>query len=157
PARPSRFPRGVETDSRERDRRVYLEQVALLYQQAVHAAVVNASLGALVTYVYWSHIPRWISLAWSASVAFAVLFSTAVIVAQHREGLTIENAPKWGAWRVAETTINGLAWGSSSVLIFPHASPTYQVFLLLILCGFAAGAVPVNAPRIETYCAYAVP
>ncbi len=140
---------------------MYLEQVTLLYEQAVPAVFANGSLGALIVYVFWGNVPSWAALAWGGLVACALAFSAAVVVmytrARARGLVTIETGPTWGAWRLAETAVTGLAWGTSAFLLFPFAAPFFKTSLLLILAGFAAGAVPVNAPRIEAYVAYAVP
>jgi signal transduction histidine kinase len=148
--------RAPEPDE-ERDKRVYLEQVTLLYQQAFPAVFVNATVAALVVLTYWGHVPHRAIFAWVGLVGFATVVAATVVWLHHKATVTVDNARLWGRLRLIETAITGTAWGAIALLIFPHASPSLQPGVIVVLAGLASGCIPVNGARLEVYLAYVLP
>ncbi|GEM_PF-3612387 len=50
--------------------------------------------------------------------------------------------------------LTGLGWGAASILFLPEASLETGMFLLLLLAGVGAGAVPVLSPHLSVFLIY---
>jgi hypothetical protein len=76
--------RDAKEPDEDREKRVYLEQVTLLYQQAFPAAFVNVSVAALVVYTYYGAVPQSALAAWVALVGAATAVTSVIIWQHHR-------------------------------------------------------------------------
>jgi signal transduction histidine kinase len=61
-----------------------------------------------------------------------------------------QQAPGWGRLYVLQSLINGCIWGSAG-LLFLSGEPTYDALLTILLCGVAAGSIPVNSMLLPSF------
>jgi signal transduction histidine kinase len=140
------------------DNRILAEQVALLYRQQPLSLAVVLSLAALIfVFIVWSET----TAAWRLTPWF--VFICAVILGrawlgmryQARLDAVADDASRWLKRLRLGVGLTGLGWGVVSPLLLPGAPIESSMFLLLVLAGIGAGAVPVLAPYRNLYSLYA--
>jgi diguanylate cyclase (GGDEF)-like protein/PAS domain S-box-containing protein len=115
-------------------------QVRMLYQaipQTVWGTLANL---VILLIVQWTVIDHRILFTWA--LALGVITSARTVLAyQYRKvNPAAAHAPLWERRFVLGSSVAGLAWGSTAVLLFPLENHTHQVFLVLVLLAVNAGA-----------------
>ncbi len=136
---------------------VYAEQVELIYKGAFEAyftTIVNVTLLAYVL----SHVIRAsIIICWLVYM-FVVTAARATLVYRYwRSPNRINNSSKWNRFYMTGTVLAAMGWGLGGVLLYPPEHIVYQVFLIFVLGGMAAGAVVVLTARMEVFLSFFVP
>jgi signal transduction histidine kinase/ActR/RegA family two-component response regulator len=133
-------------------------------EQRIHAEQVRTAFGGPPTDVPSTVVPNivvglcmvWIMREQAAEavvwgwLALLVVFQLSVpdTMARRfwrRHGEDVDAAARWGRLFALQATANGLIWGAAGALFFPPDSPIHLALLSAILCGMAAGAIPVTA------------
>jgi signal transduction histidine kinase/CheY-like chemotaxis protein len=104
-------------------------------------------VGILHTEVPVTPLAIWFGLL----LAFQALIPAGLRRAYRRAVPGSRDAPRWGRLFTAEATANGLIWGSAGLLFFPLESPIHLALLTALLCGMAAGAIPVTAMLLPAF------
>ncbi len=136
---------------------VNFEIIELLYQQARPALLVNSTVGILIGCGFWGVVAHWKVMLWCALVAVAWTCSALVVWAHRRAQVTVHTTERWATLREVETALNGGSYGLMAILLFPGSPLLYQCVISIVICGFVAGAIPVNSVRFRTYLVYFVP
>jgi two-component system cell cycle sensor histidine kinase/response regulator CckA len=133
------------------------EQVRLLYASSGIALVTTPVASVTLAIVGASHIPFWLVAGWLGCV-LAVAAARAVLVRrfQRLPGEAVDVAT-WRRRFVAGAAGAGLGWGAAGVLFFSATSIPWQMFLALVLAGVGMASVPVPAPVMSAFLAFAVP
>jgi PAS domain S-box-containing protein len=120
-------------------------QAALLQQlfsTNIRALVTSTSLGAILAYIQRDVIDHAVVYAWFSLIVLLMLFRIALVIAYRRSVANVETATHaWLARVRLGVLATGLAWGSSSILLFPADHPQYQIFLVVMLVGLTAGGL----------------
>ncbi len=145
---------------------VYLEQVRLLYDGALTAVLANIANASILTYLLWDAVDH---------VSLQVWMAAMVILQLSRLGLTrvyrkathdpdrstligrIPEKTRWDRWYLAGVAASGLMWGLAGYALFPHGAPNYQLVLIFILAGTAAGGTAVLSSVKAAYPLFALP
>uniref|UniRef100_A0ABX1PIV9 Diguanylate cyclase n=2 Tax=Aromatoleum anaerobium TaxID=182180 RepID=A0ABX1PIV9_9RHOO len=136
---------------------VFVEQVALLYQNAPLAYTTTLINGAILAYVQSEHIPLVVLLAWYGSL-IVVTAGRAVVAWRHASAShNPTRAPFWNLLYLLGAGAAGCVWGAAGLVLFPLDSIAHQVFVAFVLAGMAAGGITVLASRIEACMAFLLP
>lgn len=136
---------------------VRVEQVRLLYAQAVGGCVITLVSAALLVGLLWGAVGHAAALGWFALMACVTAGRYALVCAYRRASDTIEHTPRWCTRFVAGAAAAGTGWGLGAVLLFPGETILHQVFIAFVLGGMAAGAVPYLGPVMAAYLAFVLP
>jgi PAS domain S-box-containing protein len=133
------------------------EQVRLLYRSSGIALVTTPIAALTLAIVTWGHVSPPLALAWLGYV-MAVAAVRAVMVRRFRRVPRDDiDVAAWCRRFVAGAAAAGLGWGAAGILFFFEASVPWQMFLALVLAGVAMASVPVLAPVMPAFLAFAVP
>lgn len=98
----------------------------------------------LLVGLMWGTVEPGMLLGWLAAV-YAMHFVEIVYWWRHREATrTLEECKRWRTRLIVFVTAVGMLWGSTGVFMFIHGDLAYQVTLICVVLGLAAGAVTVN-------------
>ena len=140
-----------------RDSSLALQRVALLYEAMPAALVAGLGCAIALLVVNWNVLPHDRLLAW---LAYHLLLSAG------RYGLarsfkarppTPATIKRWDRTFLLGTTLAGLGWGASALVMFSESSPAHQVFLAFVLGGVSAGASSTLAARFDAFLSFALP
>lgn len=142
--------------TQELEERVRVEQVALLYRNSNTGYLVSIVTGALLILALSSQIPSERLFAWYGilcvitAVRFALSWRYAQSSPDQRQARSWETQFLWG------TSLAGLTWGFSMIILFPADSVAYQFLLALVLAGLVGGSVAVFSARKTAFQIFAV-
>ena len=122
-------------------------------------AALVAGLGcalALIA-VNWHVVPHDRLLVWLVYhlILSAGRYGLARSFRANKPGLV--NIERWDRAFLVGTTLAGLGWGASALLLFPESSPAHQVFLAFVLAGITAGAASTLAARFDAFLSFSLP
>lgn len=139
------------------DRRVkLLHQVRILYEllpttQWIHLAAILVVFGLLLRHVDTSLLSSWLGF-----VLMILLFRIFITNYYKKSVKTLDNAEYWFNWFLVGTTLYGIMWSTTAILLIPAEDPKIAGFTALILAGLAAGGVAVSSVSIKVFIVYAV-
>jgi len=136
---------------------VLVEQGHLLYKHQPLSLAMVSGLSAIVAgYLALAEPGHATVLALWFAAMLAVAAGRAWLGARYRrEGAgDTAKAGEWFARLRLGTLLSAAGWGVISPVVLPGASPQAGLFLMLILAGIGAGAVPVLAPGRALYTQY---
>lgn len=120
-------------------------QVEVLYESAPFAITASISASIIIALVFWGHVRTSGIMIWLT----ACIILTGIRyfqVARYKKSEEKYDKPEfWLHNYLILTIISGLLWGLSAYILAPGDQPTYTGFLLLIVCGLIAGAIPSYA------------
>ena len=130
------------------------EQVRLAYgeeRRAFPATVVPNLCAALlmVAAMAGQVAPQLLAGWYAVQVAYQIV-RTLIYRAYWRAPPAAEGAPKWIRLYIAQALTNGCIWGAAGLLFFPSSS-VHEALLTIMLCGVAAGTIPINAVILPSF------
>ena len=137
--------------------RIESELIKQLYQNmpiGIFATLFNA---AILAFIFWdqqshSHLLIWLLLI--TMIAF-IRIGLYLSFRSQKQADTVH--PKWKQWHNLSLGLIGIAWGSTSILIFPEHSLVHQAFIAFILCGMVAGAVAAFSSVLSAFTIFSLP
>lgn len=139
-------------------RRIFAEQVRLLYVQAPLGTIASLLIAPLLALVHWDIVPHAILLGWLGLLEATVLARLALIAAfRRRDADTDVDTERWARRYTWACAASGACWGGCIVLLILTPSLVYQSFTALVLGGVLMGGVLTMTPVLVTYVAYALP
>ncbi len=136
--------------------RVLDEQVDLLFRQSRLALATTLVNATIVVAVLWVPVPHVLLLGWLAAVV-GVSMVRYVLVNCHRQRRWRMTPRGWARLYGVGAMLAGAVWGLSGTLLFPEGSVIHQLFVLMVLAGMSAGAVPLLSSVRGVYSAYLIP
>ena len=125
----------------ELDRKIYHEQIRLIYNQAP-ILVGGASLCAvIITYFLWRQLPHDTLLFWLAGIGISTLLRIWVISVYLKSSRKVREQPIWGPFYWLGTLTAGMIWGAWPLIFYQLYSTEY----LLLISTMFAGMVAVSA------------
>ena len=110
------------------------DQIATLYR-SWHRTTASMVLGALILCgVLWEQETAWAMAVWFAAILGNQAWRGVLARAYRRARPAAGDAPRWGAYWAAGSTLAGALWGAAAIWMFP-SSPAYQA--LFIVCQFS--------------------
>ncbi len=141
----------------ERDRAIAAAQVRHLYDHASYGSFATFTTALLVVAVEWGVADHARLLWWAAYMGTLTAVRYLLLLRFRRVSAAHTNLDGWGLLFLVGSTMAGLGWGSSGLLFFPETSAPHQLFLMLILCAFTAGAIPILSGRMTVYVGFLIP
>lgn len=133
------------------------EQVRLLYAQAMPGFVATLINTAIFTVVLWGVVDQGRLTGW---LIYMVCVTAMRYLLTRRYARTAPAQRSRRHWRQAfllGAALSGAGWGVAGTLLFPTTSVVHQMFVLIVLAGMAAGAVPFLSSVQSVYLAYLLP
>ena len=136
---------------------IYAEQVAHLYNFAPLTYVFTVLNGFLLAYLQRSLISDQVLLTWFSILLLVTLFRTVLVYLYHRTKFHERPIAYWHRAYLAGTAIAGGVWGSAAIVLFPENELGHQLFVVFVLAGMNAAAVPVLAVSFVAFFLFALP
>ena len=133
-----------------------LHQVNILYDllpttQWIHLAAILVVFGLLFKHIDISLLSSWLGFV------LMILLIRIFITNYYKKSIkTLDNAEYWFNWFLVGTTLYGIMWSATAILLIPAYDPKIVGFTALILSGLAAGGVAVSSVSIKVFVVYAV-
>jgi diguanylate cyclase (GGDEF)-like protein/PAS domain S-box-containing protein len=142
------------TKKSKSSQKIFLEQIELLYGNAIVPILVSVLVGALFCWsqknvTYYRTLLIWFALLFIVSAARISL----VILFQKRKPESV-NSIFWYNYFLIGTYAAGAVWGAASFMLFPEYSEQSQTVFFLILTGLAAGAIASLCPSAPAVLGY---
>jgi len=113
-----------------------------LYGSLPVSAGINLTVAASLLFVFRTSDPYRSIILSTVLVWITNLFRMLIYLIQKKTNRKDrETGMIWKGLFISGTILSAAAWGSSTLLIFPSATPTHQFFLALILTGLASGGI----------------
>lgn len=134
-----------------------LQRVTLLYEGMPAALAAGLGCAFALVVVDWNVLPHNQLLAWLTY--HVVLAAGRYLLARSFRAArpTATTSRHWHRAFLAGTTMAGVGWGASALLLFPESSPAHQVFLAFVLAGVSAGASSTLSARFDAFLSFALP
>ncbi len=140
-----------------RDISIFIQRVTLLYEALPAALVAGFGCALALVAVNWHVVPHDRLLVWLGYHLILAIgrYGLARSFNANKPGpATIE---RWNRAFLAGTTLTGLGWGASALMLFPESSSAHQIFLIFVLAGIAAGAASTLAARFDAFLSLSLP
>lgn len=98
----------------------------------------------LLVGLMWGKVEKGLLLGWLGAVYTMHFVEIAFWWRDRAATRTLEECKRWRMRLIAFVTAVGMLWGSTGVFMFVHGDLAYQVMLICVILGLAAGAVTVN-------------
>ena len=143
--------------SRERDARVFAEQVKSLYRQ-LPVGMAGTSIGAVaLVMVMWGHMPSAWLLGWLVVVGLNQIWRLAVLSRFRQKEPSLEEIPRWCRLWLMGALGSGVLFGIAGFVFFDPDSVAREVTLIIILFVMCSGAVPLLATYQPSLYAFVLP
>ena len=130
------------------------EVVELLFKDSNKATISTFVVAAMLVSLLSSAVAIKAATFWLVVMFLAYGQKTYLVAKFHQNEFHALHAPKWLTRFNISTLLCGLAWGSSSLIIFPLNNTLLQALLALVLAGISAGSLIAYAIRTSTALAF---
>lgn len=136
---------------------IEVEEVKRVHTQTSAASSAALVAVGLVTLVLWNVVSHTLLLIW-ATLQGAINVNNLLMTRRFpADSLTVDQSRHWRTRRIVRAGIAGCLWGALAVFLFPHDSPTHQIFIVFTFGGMGIGGVMGSAPLLKAYWAYSLP
>ncbi|MBI4986186.1 MAG: response regulator, partial [Rhodocyclales bacterium] len=133
----------------QRDGQVVAELVRAAYgsEPSTVPSTVYANLFAvgILVLALFDRVPGMLLGTWVAAQLAYQIVRTVVYHRYWRQQPDIDSAPRWGRYFAWQTFANGCIWGTAGAIFFAPQAVETQALVAVLLCGMAAGSIPVTA------------
>ncbi len=136
---------------------IYAEQVAHLYKLGPLAYLFSIFNGFLLAYLQRSFISNQVLLTWFSILLFVTAGRALMVNLYHRTAPSGRSIANWHWAYLVGTAFAGVVWGSAAIFLFPEHDLGHQLFVVFVLAGMSAGAVPVLAASMMVFYVFALP
>ena len=142
------------TMERKSSKKIFLEQIELLYGNAMVPILVSVLVGGLFCWslkdvTHHTTLLIWYALLFVVSVA---RISLIILFRKRRPGSG--NSRLWYNYFLIGTYAAAAVWGVTSFMLYPEQSQQNQTVFFLILTGLAAGAIASLCPSLPAVLGY---
>ncbi len=135
--------------------RARADQVAVLYG-SWHRTTASMALGAaILCLVLWDREDAAVMALWLAAILANQAWRGALARAYRRSRPNVGDAPRWGLYWAAGSTIAGGLWGVAAVAMFP-ASPPHQALLIVCIFSVILGGLNLTAVYKPSFYGFAL-
>ncbi|MBL8671431.1 MAG: hypothetical protein JNK11_12320 [Alphaproteobacteria bacterium] len=139
----------------ERDRAVFVAQIAALYDNSLSAFIGIIGSAALAVGALWHAVEPVTLVAWLAVLLLVHLVRLAVAARFGRSARTFEESRRWALLHALLLSVSGAVYGSLGWLIFDPSNPLVLALVLLFIGGTAVAGVPFHALYLPSYLSFA--
>lgn len=127
--------------NKDLQKKVYAEQVQLLYSSMSAAVAANIVTSILLISIQWFIIDKVTLLVWLA-ISLVITFLRAILlIAYKKASPNTDEIHQWGKLFFIGSSASGLILGSAGIFLFPVGEPIYQLTCGFVLLGMSAGAM----------------
>lgn len=135
--------------------KIWREQINLVAENAVLSNAFSLFLALIITWMLWPQDNHELITGW---------FLIMTLIAGVRIGMTVferksRDSEHWhniiSHLFLASILLTAVGWGVAAFTLFPRHQAELQLLMGLVLAGIVAGGMPVMAPVIRLYVAYA--
>ncbi len=126
------------------------EVVALLFKGSNKATMSTFVVAAMLIYMLSGVILIKSAIIWLTFMVMAYGQKLNLVAHYKKDGSKVAHVTKWLMRFNISTLLCGLAWGSASLIIFPHGNTLLQAMLALVLAGICAGSLIAYSVRTST-------
>ena len=121
--------------------RVFREQVQLLFANSLVPIIFSVFVAALMCCLFWAVVDHSVLVAWMV-VFFAIsMVRISFLLLFAKQEAKVVDEKYWHLRFLIGTYAIAAVWGSTSFLLFPEQSFSYQVMFIMILAGVAGAGV----------------
>lgn len=134
----------MDKDPYSIERRIFAENVKILYTQA-KAAVPGSLLTGICLFFSLQHvIPEVTLLSWLGFVVFAASVRYATCLVYFKRKVSLDQAKYWYALFFVVTVLGSFSWVLAATILLPK-DPVYQVLIAFAITSIAAISIPLFA------------
>lgn len=142
---------------REIDRKIYEEQIRLIYNQGP-VLVAGASLCAAMTTLFlWRHLPHSTLIFWLFAVGMSSVMRLWVIYSYLRADEEVRRRPVWGPLFWLGTLTAGMIWGVWPLMFYQIYSTEYLLLISTIFAGMVAVSAASGNIYLPAFYSFSVP
>ncbi len=120
--------------------KIVIEQIRLLYKHLLPILAANIVVGSATIFGLWKVIPQSVLIIWF-SILIVVVLLRAISYFYFLKKFNAKTVKKFEILLITGSTLTGLLWGLSGVILFPEQQLDYQLFILFVLVGMGAGSI----------------
>jgi signal transduction histidine kinase/CheY-like chemotaxis protein len=139
------------------DTRVLAAKIEILTKQWVIIGIVHLTVASITAVILWGHFPTARVMGWYGAALLLTLLRISLI---HRLGPIANNIAGARTHAFAYLVVagmSGLLWGLLAVLFIDPEKITLSAFIVCILVGMVAGALPSMAALVPVFYAFSTP
>ncbi len=136
----------------EQSSQVRLEQLKLLYNSLLYSQIGMFIAGIILVYILKDVIAGGLLLLWLLFLSLTILYRLVIrqtFFSQLKQRNL--NVIKANSRFLFGVIISGIAWGSSSIFLYPHDSAAHEAYVGLIILGIASASVSTLSPKKPAY------
>lgn len=144
-------------DRPERARRIFAEQVRLLYGDGVggYAIALIVMLCAAVNAIaLWDSVERWRIALWLAGVAACQVGTLLLTRAYRHTRPQPEAAPRWARLKALQSGVLGGCWGLGVILLYDPVQPPTLLYPVISLVALTSASATLNAAYLPSLYAF---
>jgi signal transduction histidine kinase/CheY-like chemotaxis protein len=135
--------------------RARADQVAVLYR-SWHRTTASMALGAaILCLVLWEREDAAVMALWFAAILANQAWRGILARAYRRTRPGVAEAPRWGRYWAAGSTVAGALWGVAAVAMYP-ASPPHQALLIVCIFSVILGGLSLTAVYKPSFYGFAL-
>ncbi|NOR26350.1 MAG: EAL domain-containing protein [Desulforhopalus sp.] len=136
------------TIQKRTSKKIYQEQIHLLFANAMVSIIFSMLAGALLCWSLRTVIDRNALVAW-LGLFFTIFVLRAGLIILFKKQESGAGCKEHWHWRfLVGSCASATIWGSASFFLFPESSPAHQITFFLIVTGVAAGGVASLCPSL---------
>lgn len=146
-----------EQVSMELERKIYHEQIRLIYNQGP-VLVAGATLCAMIiTLFLWRQLPQSMLLFWLAAVGISTLLRIWVISVYLKADRQTREQHIWGPFFWLGTLTAGMIWGAWPLMFYQLYSTEYLLLISTIFAGMVAVSAASGSIYLPSFLSFSLP
>ncbi|MFK7853785.1 MAG: hybrid sensor histidine kinase/response regulator [Granulosicoccus sp.] len=142
---------------KELERKIYHEQIRLIYNQGP-VLVAGATLCAvMITVFLWRHLPQSALLFWLAAVGISTTLRIWVIAVYLKADVKTRERSIWGPFFWLGTLTAGLIWGAWPLMFYHLYSTEYLLLISTVFAGMVAVSAASGNIYLPSFLSFSVP
>lgn len=142
---------------RDQQRRIYAEQLRIIYSQTPTTVLGGVVSGGLFAWVFKGIADNTTLVVWLLTLLTILTCRTFSYFSFKRKNPSEEEIEPWDIASLITTVIHGCVWGSTSWLFVNQEHPVYQVIVVLWLVGMSAASISAYAVYSKAMFAFFLP
>jgi diguanylate cyclase (GGDEF)-like protein len=140
----------------DQQRRIYAEQVRIIYSQTPTAVVGGIVSGGFFAWILKDIIDKTSLLIWLLALFVVLIIRTPSYFTFKRKNPSENNILPWGTAFLVLTIIHGSVWGTAAWL-FLDQQPVYMVIVVIWMVGMSAASISAYSAYYRAMLAFFIP
>ncbi len=137
------------------DRRIYNEQIRLIYNQAIILISGSTLCAVVVALFLWRHMPSQLLVYWLGTLGFVTVLRLWCVYAYFKADPQIRQKSVWGTLFWIGMMTAGVIWGAWPLIFYTLYSPEYLLLISTVFAGMVAvssASASVYLPSVIAFC-----